>query len=72
MGVTRSSLPRSVLGAGAPVPWWRNRRVIPWLVQGAVGLTVLVLVAFLLGNLIRNLTAAGLLLSWGWLSQPAG
>ena len=37
MGVTRSSLPRSVPGAGAPVPWWRNRRVIPWLVQGAVG-----------------------------------
>jgi len=72
MGMTPSSLPRSVLGAAAPVPWWRNRRVIPWLVQGAVGLTVLMLVAFLLGNLIRNLTAAGLLLSWGWLNQPAG
>ena len=72
MGVTPSSVPPSGLGAGLPVPWWRNRRVIPWVVQGAVGLTVLVVVAFLLGNLIRNLTAAGLLLSWGWLNQPAG
>jgi general L-amino acid transport system permease protein len=72
MGVHHSSVPPSGLGAGLPVPWWRNRRVIPWVVQGAVGLTVLVVVAFLLGNLIRNLTAAGLLLSWGWLNQPAG
>ncbi len=53
-------------------PWWRNRRLIPWLVQGAVGLLLLVLIAFLLGNLVRNLTAAGLLLSWGWLDNPAG
>ena len=53
-------------------PWWRNRRVLPWLVQGAVGLVVLLLMAFLLGNLVRNLTAAGLLLSWRWLGQPAG
>lgn len=53
-------------------PWWRNRRVVPWLVQGAVGLVVLLLIAFLLGNLVRNLTAAGLLLSWRWLGQPAG
>ena len=56
----------------AVTPWWRNRRLIPWLVQAAVGLLVLVLVAFLLGNLVRNLTAAGLLLSWGWLDNPAG
>jgi general L-amino acid transport system permease protein len=54
------------------VPWWRDRRVIPWLVQGGVGLAVLLVVAFLLANLIRNLTAAGLLLSWNWLGQPAG
>ena len=53
-------------------PWWRNRRVLPWLVQGVVGLVVLLLIAFLLGNLVRNLTAAGLLLSWRWLGQPAG
>jgi general L-amino acid transport system permease protein len=53
-------------------PWWRNRRLIPWLVQGTVGLVLLVLIAFLLGNLVRNLTAAGLLLSWGWLDNPAG
>jgi general L-amino acid transport system permease protein len=53
-------------------PWWRNRRLIPWLVQAAVGLVLLVLIAFLLGNLVRNLTAAGLLLSWGWLDNPAG
>ncbi len=57
--------------AGA-VPWWRDRRVVPWLVQGAVALTVLLVIAFLLSNLIRNLTAAGLLLSWSWLGQPAG
>ncbi|MEB3265439.1 MAG: ABC transporter permease subunit [Cyanobacteriota bacterium] len=56
----------------AVVPWWRNRRVVPWLVQGVVALVVLLLVAFLLGNLVRNLTAAGLLLSWRWLGQPAG
>jgi general L-amino acid transport system permease protein len=41
-------------------------------VQAVVGLLVLLLIAFLLGNLIRNLTAAGLLLSWRWLQQPAG
>jgi general L-amino acid transport system permease protein len=40
--------------------------------QAVVGLLVLLLIAFLLGNLIRNLTAAGLLLSWRWLQQPAG
>jgi general L-amino acid transport system permease protein len=57
----------------APVtPWWRHRRLLPWLLQGAVGLVLLVLVAFLLGNLVRNLTAAGLLLSWSWLGNPAG
>jgi len=54
-----------------PVPWWRDRRVIPWLVQGVVGLAVLVVIALLLGNLVRNLSAAGLLLSWRWLGQPA-
>ncbi|MFN5160803.1 MAG: ABC transporter permease subunit [Cyanobacteriota bacterium] len=54
------------------MPWWRNRLVIPWVIQGVVGLVVLLLVAFLLGNLVRNLTAAGLLLSWNWLGQPAG
>lgn len=53
-------------------PWWRDRRVVPWVVQAVVGLLVLLLIAFLLGNLIRNLTAAGLLLSWRWLQQPAG
>ncbi|MEA5390341.1 ABC transporter permease subunit [Cyanobium gracile UHCC 0139] len=57
----------------APLPpWWRDRRVVPWLVQAVVGLLVLLLMAFLLGNLVRNLTAAGLLLSWRWLQQPAG
>ncbi len=53
-------------------PWWRDRRVVPWVVQAVVGLLVLLLIAFLLGNLMRNLTAAGLLLSWRWLQQPAG
>ncbi len=53
-------------------PWWRDRRVVPWVVQAVVGLLVLLLIAFLLGNLVRNLTAAGLLLSWRWLQQPAG
>ena len=72
MGVPPSSPTPSVIAAGEPVPWWRDRRAIPWLVQGGVGLVVLVVVAFLLANLIRNLTAAGLLLSWGWLGQPAG
>ena len=53
-------------------PWWRDRRVLPWLLQAAVGLAVLVLVALLMTNLVRNLSAAGLLLSWRWLGQPAG
>lgn len=53
-------------------PWWRNRRYLPWLVQGVVALTVGVVVAFLLTNLLLNLTARGLLLSWSWLGQPAG
>ena len=53
------------------IPWWRDRRVVPWLLQGVVGLVVLVVIALLLGNLVRNLTAAGLLLSWRWLGQPA-
>ncbi len=55
----------------ASPPWWQNRRLVPWLVQGAVGLGILVVIAFLLGNLVRNLSAAGLLLSWRWLGQPA-
>jgi general L-amino acid transport system permease protein len=53
-------------------PWWRDRRVLPWLLQAGVGLAVLVLVALLMTNLVRNLSAAGLLLSWRWLGQPAG
>jgi general L-amino acid transport system permease protein len=58
--------------AGTVTPWWRNRRLIPWLVQAAIGLVALVVIAFLVGNLVRNLTAAGLLLSWGWLDNPSG
>ena len=54
------------------LPWWRNRRYLPWLVQGVVALAVGVVVAFLLSNLLLNLTARGLLLSWSWLGQPAG
>ena len=56
----------------APTRWWHNRRVLPWLIQGGVGLVLLLLIAFLLGNLVRNLSAAGLLLTWRWLGQPAG
>ena len=59
-------------GPATPIPWWRNRRLLPWFVQAAVGLVVLVLVAFLMSNLVRNLTAKGLLLSFGWLDNPAG
>ncbi len=72
MGLPPTPMPPSGLGTEAAVPWWRNRRVLPWVIQGGVGLGVLVVVAFLLGNLVRNLTAAGLLLSWNWLGQPAG
>ncbi|MFY8147997.1 MAG: ABC transporter permease subunit [Prochlorococcaceae cyanobacterium] len=56
---------------GSSVAWWRDRRVLPWIVQGVVTLVVLLLVAFLLGNLVRNLSAAGMLLTWRWLGQPA-
>jgi general L-amino acid transport system permease protein len=65
------SPPRPEASVGV-TPWWRDRRVVPWVVQAAVGLVVLLAIAFLLGNLVRNLTAAGLLLSWRWLNQPAG
>jgi general L-amino acid transport system permease protein len=64
-------MPAAVTPA-APPPWWRNRRLMPWLLQAVVGLLVLVLVAFLVGNLVRNLTQAGLLLTWSWLHNPAG
>ena len=33
--------------AGTVTPWWRNRRLIPWLVQAAIGLVVLVVIVFL-------------------------
>ncbi|MCX5943552.1 MAG: ABC transporter permease subunit [Cyanobacteria bacterium] len=56
---------------GKSPPWWQNRRLVPWLVQASVGLVLVVVIAFLLGNLVRNLSAAGLLLSWRWLGQPA-
>ncbi len=72
MGFASPAAPPPRPAPAAPVPWWRNRLVLPWVIQAAVALTVLVLIAFLLGNLIRNLTAAGLLLSWNWLGQPAG
>ncbi|MFM7313850.1 MAG: ABC transporter permease subunit [Cyanobium sp.] len=69
-------MPVPVAAAGSgddpPTRWWHNRRTLPWLVQGAVGLLLLLLIAFLLGNLVRNLSAAGLLLTWRWLGQPAG
>ncbi|MCP9840052.1 ABC transporter permease subunit [Synechococcus sp. J7-Johnson] len=53
------------------IPWWRDRRVVPWIVQAVVGLALLLVITLLVGNLVRNLTAAGLLLSWRWLGQPA-
>ncbi|WP_094554515.1 ABC transporter permease subunit [Synechococcus sp. 1G10] len=53
------------------IPWWRDRRVVPWIVQAAVGLVLLLVITLLVGNLVRNLTAAGMLLSWRWLGQPA-
>ncbi len=53
------------------IPWWRDRRALPWLVQGIVGVVVLAVIALLMGNLVRNLAAAGQLLSWRWLRQPA-
>ena len=37
-----------------------------------MALVIGVVVAFLLTNLLLNLTARGLLLSWSWLGQPAG
>jgi len=54
------------------LPWWRDRRRLGWLIQLAVGLTLLLVIALLLGNLERNLTRAGLRLSFTWLNDPAG
>jgi general L-amino acid transport system permease protein len=44
---------------------------MPWIVQTVVGLALLLVISLLVGNLVRNLTGAGLLLSWRWLGQPA-
>ena len=55
-----------------PIPWWRRRRLRPLLFQGVAGATLLVLLAFLFSNLVTNLSAAGMLLSWRWLGTPAG
>ena len=69
----KRSLPWSPQGLARLLQsWTNNRRTLPWLVQGAVGLILLVIIAFLLANLVRNLSAAGLLLTWRWLGQPAG
>ena len=54
------------------LPWWRDRRRLGWLIQLAVGLILLLVIALLLGNLERNLTRAGLRLSFSWLDDPAG
>jgi general L-amino acid transport system permease protein len=54
------------------LPWWRDRRRLGWLIQLAVGLALLLAIALLLGNLERNLTRAGLRLSFSWLNDPAG
>jgi general L-amino acid transport system permease protein len=54
------------------LPWWRDSRKVGWLVQAAVGLGLLLVVALLLSNLEHNLTRAGLRLTLGWLNQPAG
>ncbi len=59
------------MNGSQPVPWWRDRRAVPWIVQAVVGLAVLTVIALLLGNLVRNLAAAGQLLSWRWIGQPA-
>ena len=56
----------------ARIPWWRHRRVLPWLIQAAAALLVLLVISALISNLVVNLSAAGLLLSWRWLGTPAG
>ena len=51
-------------------PWWRNRRYLPWLVQGVVALLVVVVVAFLFTNLLLNLTSGACCSAGaGWGSQ---
>ena len=55
-----------------PVPWWRDKRKLGWLIQLVAGLFLLLAIALLLGNLERNLARAGLRLTLGWLNQPAG
>lgn len=54
------------------VPWWRNNRKVGWLLQAAFGLFLLIAIALLLANLERNLARAGMRLTLGWMSQPAG
>ena len=44
----------------APTPWWRDRRVVPWLVQAAAGLVVLLLIGLLIN-----------VEGWRWWRQPS-
>lgn len=56
----------------APVPFWRDVRVLNWVFQFAVLLVVIALLATLAGNLQRNLAELGLKISFDFLNTRAG
>jgi general L-amino acid transport system permease protein len=56
----------------APVPLWRDVRILRWLFQFVVLLLVMAVLAFLLGNLQENLRRFGLSLSFSFLDRRAG
>jgi general L-amino acid transport system permease protein len=61
--------------SGAPpvkLPFWRDARFWNIALQVIAGLLMLTLIAFLLGNLQRNLSASGLQLTFDWLDNEAG
>jgi general L-amino acid transport system permease protein len=56
----------------AAVPFWRDVRVLRWVFQIAVLVLVILGIAALANNLVTNLKAVGLSLSFEFLSRPAG
>lgn len=56
----------------AAVPLWRDVRILRWLFQLIILALVVALLVILGSNLVNNLEAVGLNLSWGFLQRPAG
>jgi general L-amino acid transport system permease protein len=56
----------------APIPFYRNLRVLAWLVQIAFALGIVGLAWLLLSTMLGNLQKQGIPISFAFLPQPAG